>query len=243
MENRKPIIAELQTVAPLVAETSPEKLYTVPEGYFASFPAEIAEKIRLEEMLTKAAAPVYEVPDGYFTTLPVEVLSRIQTNHTVREELDEVAPLLNTIDKETPYQVPEKYFARADFARLASYQQPQAKVVTLRLARRWMQYAAAALVTGVLVTGAFLFTDNPANIEESTYQSVDLSSELDKVSETELANYLDNPEHAAVANTVAVLTGEESLTDVKKNLQRVSDEELKQYLTDNAESYEVLTSE
>lgn len=243
MENRKTIIAELQAVAPLVAESSPVKLYTVPEGYFASFPAVMAEKIRLEEMLAKAATPVYEVPDGYFTALPGEILSRIQTNHDVHAELDEVAPLLNTIDKETPYQVPESYFAQADFARLARYQQPEAKVVSLQLARKWMQYVAAALVTGVLVTGAFLYTDNPANIEDSAYKTVDLSSELNKVSETELANYLDNPEHAAVANTVTVLTSEEILTDVKNNLQQVSDEELKQYLTDNAESYEVLTSE
>lgn len=243
MENRKNIIAELQAVAPLVAEISQAQLYTVPEGYFASFPAVMMEKIRLEEMLAQATAPVYEVPDDYFASLPGEILSRIQTNHTIREELDEVAPLLNTIDKETPYQVPATYFAQADFARLARYQQPQARVVSLRLARKWMQYAAAALVTGVLVTGAFLYTDNPANIEESAYKAVDLSSELNKLSETELANYLDNPEHAAVANTVTVLTSDEILTDVKKNLQQVSDEELKQYLTDNAESYEVLTSE
>lgn len=243
MENRKIILEELQAVAPLVAETSPAKLYAVPEGYFASFPTIIAEKIRLEEILAQAAAPVYEVPDGYFTVFPGEILSRIQTNHAVRTELDEVAPLLNTIDKETPYQIPEKYFAQADFAHLGRYQQPQAKVVSLRLARRWMQYAAAALVTGVLVTGAFLYTDNPANIEEAAYKTIDLSSELNKVSETELANYLDNPEHAAVANTGTVLTSEEILTDVKNNLQQLSDEELKQYLTDNAENYEVLTSE
>lgn len=243
MENRKTIIAELQAVAPLVAEISPDKLYAVPEGYFASFPAVMAEKIRLEEMLAQAAAPVYEVPDGYFTALPGDILSRIQTNHTVQAELDELAPLLNTIDKETPYQVPATYFAQADFARLARYQQPQAKVVSLRLARRWMQYAAAAMVTGLLVTGAFLFTDNSVNMEESAYKTVDLSSEFNKVSETELTNYLDNPEHASVANTVTALTNEEILKDVKNNLQQVSDEELKQYLTDNAENDDVLTTE
>lgn len=243
MENRKTIIAELLAVAPLVAESSLAKLYTVPEGYFASFPAMVAEKIRLEEMLAQATAPVYEVPDGYFTTLPGDILSRIQTYHTIREELDEVAPLLNTIDKATPYQVPPTYFAQADFARLVRYQQPQAKVLNLRLARRWMQYAAAALVTGVLVTGAFLYTDNPASIEDPAYKTVDLSAELNKVSETELVNYLDNPEHTAVANTATVLTSEEILTDVKNNLRQVSDEELKQYLTDNAENYEMLTSE
>ncbi|HEY1019862.1 MAG TPA: hypothetical protein VGE25_12730 [Sediminibacterium sp.] len=243
MENRKIIITELQAVAPLIAAISQAKLYTVPEGYFASFPSVLTEKIRVEEMLAQATVPVYEVPDGYFASLPGEILSRIHTNHSVREELDEVAPLLNTIDKETPYQVPATYFAQADFARLARYQQPQARIVSLRLARKWVQYAAAALVTGVLVTGAFLYTDNPANIEETTHKTVDLSSELNKVSETELANYLDNPEHAAVANTVTTLTSEEILADVKNNLQQVSDEELKQYLTDNAEGYEVLTSE
>jgi len=186
-------------------------------------------------MLSDASAPVYEVPDGYFDQLPGNILSRITTNNEIRAELDEVAPFLSTIGKEQTYRFHEEYFAKADFARHARSRQPQVTIVSMRIARKWMQYAAAAVMAGILITGAFLFTDSPANIEDAAYQPLDLSSELDKVSETELVKYLDNPEHASAAPATTQLASEEELKDVTTHLQQVSDEELKQYVTENAE--------
>lgn len=244
MNNRIHITEELSPIAPLVAEIGLTELYTVPGGYFASFADAVAERIRIEALLNQASVPVYEVPDGYFEQLPGTILAAIQSSTEIKSELEEIAPLLSTIGKENVYEIPADYFVQADLARHARREQPAgAKRVSLRIARRWMQYAAAAVFAGVLITGAFLFTDNPANIEEGKYQSIDLSSELDKVSEADLLKYLDNPEHVAAAPATVQLASEADMAEVKNHLQNVSDEELKQYVTENAEVYEAVTSE
>lgn len=244
MDNRTHITEELSPIAPLVAGIGLTELYTVPKGYFASFADAVAERIRIEALLNEASVPVYEVPDGYFEQLPDAILTTIQSAGGIKAELEKIAPLLSTIGKENVYEIPADYFVQADLARHAHREQPGgAKRVSLRIARRWMQYAAAAVFAGVLITGAFLFTDNPANIEEGKYQSPDLSSELDKVSEADLLKYLDNPEHVAAAPATVQLATEADMAEVKNHLQNVSDEELKQYVSENAEVYEPVTSE
>lgn len=244
MNNRAHITEELSPIAPLVAEIGITELYAVPKSYFASFADTVTERIRIEALLKEASVPVYEAPDGYFEQLPGTVLTTIQRSSEVKSELEEIAPLLSTIGKASVYEIPADYFVEADLARHARREQPAgAKRVSLRIARKWMQYAAAAVFAGVLITGAFLFTDNSANIEEGKYQSVDLSSELDKVSEADLLKYLDNPEHVAAAPATVQLASEADMAEVKNHLQNVSDEELKQYVTENAEVYETVTSE
>lgn len=245
MNNRAHITEELSPIAPLVAGIGITELYAVPKGYFASFADGVAERIRIEALLNEASAPVYEAPGGYFEQLPGTILTTIQSASEIKTELEEIAPLLSTIGKENVYEVPADYFVQADLARHARREQPAgAKRVSLRIARRWVQYAAAAVFAGVLITGAFLFTDNPANIEEGKYpSSVDLSSELDNVSEADLLKYLDNPEHVTAAPATVQLASEADMAEVKNHLQNVSDEELKQYVTENAEVYETVTSE
>lgn len=244
MDKRAHITEELNPIAPLVAGIWVMELYTVPKGYFASFADVMAERIRIEALLNEASVPVYEVPDGYFEQLPGTILATIQSSSEIKHELEEIAPLLSTIGKKNVYEIPADYFVQADLARHARREQTAgAKRVSFRIARRWMQYAAAAVFAGVLITGAFLFTDNPANIEEGKYQSIDLSSELDKVSEADLLKYLDNPEHVAAAPATVQLASEADMAEVKNHLQNVSDEELKQYVTENAEVYETVTSE
>jgi hypothetical protein len=113
----------------------------------------------------------------------------------------------------------------------------EAKVITLRIARKWMQFAAAAVMAGILVTGAFLFTDDRSGIEQTKNDIPDVSSEMNKVSEDELVTYLDNPEHIVAAPAATSLATEAELADVKNNLHQLSDEELNQYLKENAEAF------
>ena len=55
--------------------------------------------------------------------------------------------------------------------------------------------------------------------------------------------YLNNPEHATAAPAATQLASEDELADVKNNIQQLTDEELSQYLKDNAEPFEAVASE
>ena len=219
--------------------------YKVPEGYFTALPAAIMEKIELDLALEGGSINTYQVPEGYFEGLAGNILSTIQTSQVpvneVSTELATIAPFLNTISKQQVYTVPAGYFSKTDFVAAAGNDSKETKTVTLRFARKWMQYAAAAVMAGILVTGAFLFTDtNKPGYEK--YDQVDVPAELNKVSEAELVTYLDNPEHSVVINArPAMPSGSQALTEIKNTIQLVSDEELDQYLKENSDPAEIIS--
>lgn len=245
MENKADILQELREISPLIVDFQSVNPYGVPGGYFTAFPEMMLEKIRIETMLVNASANTYAVPAGYFEGLPANILSKIKNGDATNEveiELAEVAPLLNTISKEQVYTVPAGYFEEMDLA--AAMQAPnEGKVVTLRIARKWMQFAAAAVMAGILVTGAFLFTDDRGNLNNTNMDVPDVSSEMNKVSEDDLVTYLDSPEHIVAAPAATSLATEAELADVKNNLHRLSDDELNQYLKENAEPFDAPVSE
>lgn len=243
MNNRHQIVTELKEISPFLADILPVNPYTVPAGYFTALPAMLVEKISLESALEGGSINRYQIPQGYFEALAGNILSKIQISKIpekeVSQELAEIAPFLNTISKQPVYTVPANYFNQTDFIAATRNEKSESKLITLKFARKWMQYAAAAVMAGILVTGAFLFTDTNKVVYEK-YDQVDVPSALNKVSVAELETYLDNPEHSVVINGVpAISSGNQALTEVKNTIQRVSDEELDQYLKENGDPTEI----
>lgn len=242
MENKAHILQELKDISPLIVDSQSVNPFRVPEGYFAAFPGIMLEKVRIEAVLANASANTYGVPAGFFEEFSTNILSKIKSGEPVNEvkaELDEVSPLLNTIGREQVYTVPSGYFEEMDLS-AAMHTPKEAKVITLRIARKWMQFAAAAVMAGILVTGAFLYTDDRGKLNE---ENPAVSSEMNKLSEDELVTYLNNPEHIVAAPASTSLASEAELVDVKNNLQKLSDEELNQYLKENAEPFDAGASE
>jgi len=246
MENRQQILAELSGISPFMAEMELKNPFTIPAGYFDILAAAIMEKIQMGDVLMPSLVNTnaYQVPLGYFEGLPGDIISKIKqataSANEVRAELEEIAPLLNTVSRQEVYSVPVGYFGQTNFISSALPEKKTATIVHMKKARRWMQYAAAALVAGVLVTGAFLYTDTNSYVGYEKYDHLDVPSELNKVSEDELVTYLNNPEHFVVTAPESTITAnEDALSDVKNNLQQLSDEELDQYLKENTEPAEV----
>jgi hypothetical protein len=226
MEQKQQIIDELKEISPFLAENRVSSPYQVPAGYFNNLADTVMDRITVGVVLPEVPAASYQVPVGYFEGLAGNILSKIHRQgnvNDVRAELEEIAPMLNSISRSNVYAAPEGYFDRSIFIPAS---EKKAKVVKMNFAKRWTQYAAAAVMAGILVTGAFLYTDN--NKSEFDQQSqVDVPSELNKLSENELVKYLDNPEQSIATNVV-----NEAQSDVKN----LSDEELDQYLKENADA-------
>jgi hypothetical protein len=222
MDKKQEILDELRQISPKLAETAMLTPYRVPPGYFDALPVLVMTRLEQEAQLPAIQDMAYSLPDGYFESLAGNILEKIRKQenplHEVQAELQEVAPLLNTISRTNIYSVPEGYFDTISFVPAAK----PAKVINLRFAKKWTQYATAAVLGGILVTGGFLFTDRN-NTNNSTYSRMDVSGELDKVSETDLSAYLSNPESPDV----------DAVAEVKNNINSMSDEELDQYLSEN----------
>lgn len=237
MENRQDIAQELHEIGSTIASLRHLNPYQVPAGYFDHLAGSVWAQV--DEVALPARQPAaYSVPSGYFEGLASQVLEKLkQDMGDAAGELAETAPLLAGMRRENVYAVPDGYFAGVNFA--AKAMRTETPVISLRNARRWMQYAAAAVMAGILVTGAFVFTNNKANLGEPE----DVSYEINKVSEADLATYMYNPEHFVAAPATTSLASEADLADVKTDVHTLSDEELNQYLKENADGFEAAATD
>jgi hypothetical protein len=223
MENREEILNELRDLHSSLANVDNHNVYSVPNGYFASFSNEIITRIKQDELLSSNNP--FSVPENYFSNLADNILSKIkqQNNSEVYIELQQIAPLLNTINKQNIYSVPENYFNQFT---INVHTKQKAKIVSFSKFRKFTNYAAAAIIAGVLVTGAFIYNG------KSSKNSFDLKSEVKKVSDEELQEYLSsNTVHPYLIQEENTISN--NIIDVKEEMQFVPDDELKQYLQEN----------
>lgn len=250
MENRDTILNELEGVTPLLASLEVHTImpFKLPHaGYFEELADQIMAQIAEVQAPIFTDLPLSAPPAGYFDGLASQILSKINTSsaendNEVFRELEQIAPLLNTISKKNIYSVSAGYFDTIGKGVISA--KGSAKVISFRKTRNWISYAAASVIGCVLVSGAFLFSDKQDdNSDYFNYHKVakmDLHKELHKLGDDELQKYLDNARPISNID-VASSVNDSDLPDIEENLKMVSDEELKQYLKEN-EGPEVKTT-
>lgn len=166
------------------------------------------------------------VPNGYFDSFSNEILKLAKaSSFTVKSELDSIAPLLNQISKKPVQNLPEGYFA--DFT-IQSIKEP-ATIVQMRVVRKWVSYASAAMIAGILITAGFIFNNKQSkSFDFDYYSKIDVPTALNQASEDELQNYLNST--ASLSGTEQITIPEEMENTNQGNFQQISDEELKEYL-------------
>ncbi|TAD85948.1 MAG: hypothetical protein EAY75_10000 [Bacteroidetes bacterium] len=144
MQHAPHILLELESISQLLADAPKHTPYTVDDAYFDALPHDILAQIELP-------MPQMEVPAGYFEQLPQQVIQKIYSQE-IAEELDQIAPLLNTINKNTPYHVPQNYFEQLELPH-AQHHENTGKVVLLPKLKTVQKWAAAAIVLAMLGVG------------------------------------------------------------------------------------------
>ncbi len=217
MTQKDIIFEELKSISPSLISLNQSNVFIVPKGYFEGLATDIIAKIKQESLLIAAKSNTFQVPENYFETLSDSILSkiRIDENEFV-DELKNVAPLLNTISKQNIYTVPKNYFETFEVNKIK--QQP-AKVISLSIARRWVTYAAAAIIAGVLITGGFLY--------ENKTTGFDVSKALNNFSDEDLHSYVENN---AVEFNVEGNVLDQEMPDINQSLKGLGDDDLQQYL-------------
>lgn len=216
--------------------------YSVPAGYFDSLSEGIMAKIRepenafeAEEQLIPAALPTpYAVPAGYFNSLAGNIMAAIHVQQhasgEVYDELQEIAPILNTISRQTPYSVPAGYFKQLEVSMPAEQEEPTAKVVSMRNSRvSYMRYAAAACVAILLGIGGYWFV-RPGNVKTDDKNFERMVAGL---STADINAYLASQAPATI--DVVPTAVDEQATDIQEDINETSTQEIQQYLQDNSE--------
>ena len=228
MGNSNNIMEELKQVAPVLVGAEKRLLYAIPADYFDGLSVDIINAIAADN-LQKTILP-FTVPAGYFKNLSNLVISKINNEviaeSAVAKELQVIAPLLNTITKQNIYSIPQDYFRLIDALQIV--QKPLGKVVSLSATKKWLRYAAAACMIGVLGTGVFIFMHENGSIDYAAYKKIDVANSINTVSSDELINYLENVN--SITNAHFATNFDVKLPEINDNIKSISEEELKQYL-------------
>jgi hypothetical protein len=255
MAAKNDISEELRSLSALVATISRETPYQAPAGYFTNFPDLVLEKTasaltNSAKLLTNSSKPLtFSVPDGYFEGFAQQMLARIKSipdlkstpgmSHGALEQeelpailsqaarlnpytvpdgyFDGLSPVLAILKDKNPYAVPAGYFDRlADqvnartlkpVARLTVESNGQAKAKVIGLGKRmsWLKYSAAAVVAGLIVTVGWLRWPTAKAFFGASRSS---------------------------ASIAAVTQPAQTPLEIAKNLFKVSDAELQNFLVD-----------
>jgi hypothetical protein len=240
MNRNTHILNELMELAPALATLNTAPVFMVPEGYFNHLAENIILKINTESSILGNGLnqkPGFTVPEGYFNSLAGNIINRIKTkateNPSAREETAALSPLLAGISREMPFSHPRSYFDRLPERILQENQ--GAKLVKMssgRVITKWMKMAAAACIVGLLAMGAYWLVNRGGNSTGTEIantgrtleqiKSFDLDSELEKLGNNELGNYL--------CETGAIACNDIKDEDLSKKLAEITDEDLSSYL-------------
>jgi hypothetical protein len=240
----------------LPAGLTGEMPFALPVNYFDDLSSTILAAIKAEENesslpdgLTKTMPQ--ELPQGYFDTLGSDIMAKIRQG----EELETLSPLLAGMDKTMPYSLPAGYFDTFAANTVAkATEEAQTPVIPMGGRRKtFYRFAAAASLLGVIaLAGTLIFkgpvkpvtppdNNNSTAIVEPKVSSEDLQQAgIDKVSDEEILNYLDQsgaitPDDQVIASTDKNSDNSVDLNeaDLKQILSDYSDEDLQQFLDEN----------
>ena len=230
MNNRITIQEELKALNVELPMEKGSEVYSVPQGYFEGFAASVLQRIKAQEAVSpseeiSALSPLlaglskkmpFSVPEGYFSKNTEELSGLVN---------EEVLPEVLQDAKEMLYAVPTGYFENFPDIILKKVNPKQAKVISINSARRWMRYAAAAVITGAIAIGSFLYFGNNQPDPASQPQEW-VAKKLKNVPDKELDEFINTTS----VSTTAIAKAEGDKTEVRKLLKDIPDTELDKFL-------------
>ena len=172
---------------------------------------------------------VYSVPAGYFEGFAESVVQRLKIDSlSSSEELEEIAPFLASLPKEMPFSVPDGYFESLPGIILKKVSSREAKVIPISSSRKWMPYAVAAMVAGIIAVSSVLYFGNNNQAIDPASESYEwVATNLKNVPNKELDEFINTTyiSSSALANTNA-----SDKTEVRKLLKDISDSEINKFL-------------
>lgn len=154
----------------------------------------------------------------------------MDSKKNIEDELGSIAPLLNSINKSPVQFLPAGFFEQL----VVTIPQSEAPIIQMQSRFKWMRYATAAIVAGILVIGAFIYTNRSnALFEYEQYSKMDIAAEMGQVTDEDLQAYLSAATVLSGAGHQAI--AEEPYLPMETKLEQISDEDLLKYLSDQSE--------
>ena len=223
MKNKQEIENELREISPALVDLQQKNTFVVPAFYFENLANIIIEKINngQEAKYYFTSKMPYSVSTNYFETLADNLLVKIhlQQNESVEDELQTIAPVLNTISKTPVYKVPTEYFETLTIT------SNKVKVVKMSVWKKYLTYAVAASVMAVVGIGLFYFTGS----NQKTTDTIAVSKQVKNLSEDEILQYISADIPSDNINSTS-FDKNSMENDLSKSVKQMTDKEINQYL-------------
>jgi hypothetical protein len=207
MKNSTEILNELNTISPSLTKIAKVNVFSVPEGFFIGLDEKIATAVFLQQ---DKKTEFQKVPEGYFDSLSEKILSKIkEEKESAAEEIRSVSPALHYLREEKVFDVPEGYFDNLSSKILCRLKGGNTKVISFNSARRWLKYAAAAFVAGIIT----IFSYQIFNSTTTRNSTMTVSTRM--------------PEYMQLASQY------KTIKEINQGIASLSDEEIAQYLEKN----------
>lgn len=189
---------------------------------------------------------VFQTPPGYFEDLPGKILSLVSADHvqeglSATEEINQLSPLIAALKNKQTQTVPPDYFSTLPNIITAKLDptKTEAPVISINTGRKkkWLGYAAAALLTGIIGTGALLLLNNDHSSRIAMNKDTQsIPALLPDVPDVDLAAYLSAaPETSEwILDNADTETGDIAFlkmddTHLRNMLKDISEEVLRSY--------------
>jgi hypothetical protein len=236
----KDTIQELKELNSMLASLPSQNIYTVPDGYFEVFAAQVLNRIKALEadnageelnLLSPLVSNIsktlpYNVSNGYFNEFEEKLMTTIHQQEdyqTADEELSSLSPLLSGIGKQNPYTIPEGYFENLENNINLKPATQTAKTVSM-VNRKWFRYAAAAVVIGFIALTGIQFLNNNSGSISNPHAWVEKN--MKKVSTDDINNFIQIADEGSSDQNNPT----SAKTDIKDLMKDVSDKDIQDFL-------------
>ncbi len=243
------ILKELSELQSILASAQPQKTFSAPEGYFDGLSGDVLKRIKAMEagdaskeisILSPLLSRItnknpYTVSSGYFNSLEENISKAIhepEISEKPGKELETLSPLLSGIGKQMPYHVSEDYFENIGSSvtsRLSSA--PKAKVIPL-IRRKWVRYAAAAVVISFIAVAGLLF-EYQSQVDPAKNPDGWVAKNIKKVSNGQLDAFISLA-NEDLASYKPGNANKEKTDDIKELLRGVPENQLMEFINETA---------
>jgi len=234
------ILEELNIVSPIIGKMKKIQPYSVPSAYFENLSIEIIARIKVgkEHAYSLKSPTPFSLPNDYFKNFPVLMLHKAMAiekkNVDVFEELNQIAPLLNSISKKPVFYTPPNFFDKVQLPAACS-QAEEAKVKLMNKRIKFVRFAAAAVIIPSVIVGLFTLTAKDFRISRSNFNNA--KNALKNLSKEEIVTFLKD--NSSDESTTSTMRNNPKHNTIKSSLKRIPDKEIQQFLKESGESDEI----
>jgi len=235
------ILEELNIISPTIGKMQNIQTYSVPSAYFETVSAEILNRIKVNKehaYSVKSSTPL-SIPNNYFKNFPDLMLQKVmaieEKSVDVFGELEQIAPILNTLSKKPIFYTPPNFFDKIQQP-AANYIADEARVKLLNKRIKFARFAAAAVLIPSVVIGLLTLTSKDFRIARSNINNA--KNALKNLSKEEIVTFLkDNASYESTTSTMRNRPKHDNT--IKSSLKRIPNKEIQQFLKESGESDEI----